>query len=72
MEIKRRARVRWRLGEGMVERALTSREFRQLKQVPQLSSELLQKARDEFRGMIGVEEWFRGVDSRRCQGHVVY
>ena len=45
--------MRWRLGEGMVERALTSREFRQLKQVPQLSSELLQKARDEIRGTMG-------------------
>ena len=64
--------MRWRLGEGIVGRALTSCEFRQLKQVLQLSSELHQKARDEIRGMMGVKESLRGVDSRRCQGHVVY
>ena len=78
LEIKRRARwrtrkgVRWRMGEGIVERALTSCEFRQLKQVLQLSSVLHQKARDEIRSMMGVKEWLRGVDSRRCRGHVVY
>ena len=33
---------------GLVERALTSREFRQLGQVPQLSSELRLNARDEI------------------------
>ena len=54
----------------MVEWALTSCEFRQLKQVLQLSGELPQKARDGIRGMMGVKESLRGVDSRRCQGHV--
>ena len=34
-------------------RALTSCEFRQLKQVLQLSSELRQKAQDEIRGIMG-------------------
>ena len=72
LEVKRRARwrtrkgVRWRPGEGPVERALTSCEFGQLKQVLQLSSELGQKARDEIRGMIGMKESLRGVDSWRC------
>ena len=64
--------MRWRLGEGLVERALTSCEFRRLKQVLQLSSEWHQKARDDIRGVMGVKESLRGVDSRRCQGHVVY
>ena len=39
----------------MVERALTSCEFRRLKQVLQLSIKLRQKARDEIRGMMGVQ-----------------
>ena len=56
----------------MVQRGLTSCELRQLKQVLQLSSELCQKARDEIQGRMGVKEYLRGVDSRRCQGHVVY
>ena len=57
--VKRRARwrtrkgVRWGLGERMVERALTSCEFRRLKQVLQLSSELGQKVREEIRSTMG-------------------
>ena len=39
----------------MVERALTSCEFRRLKQVLQSSIKLRQKARAEIRGMMGVQ-----------------
>ena len=57
--VKKRARwrtrkgARRRSGERLAERALTSYEFRRVKQVPQLLSELDQKARDEIRGMMG-------------------
>jgi len=55
-----RKAVRWSPGEGLVGGALTSCEFRQLKQVLRLASELRQKIQDKSRGMMEVKTLFIG------------